>query len=67
MFLILTIFKVINILVTILKIALPLIIIGASTLDIGKASMSGNTDGVMKEVGKIPYKFVAAALIFFLP
>ena len=65
--LILTIFKVINILVAILKIALPIIIIITTSLDIGKASISGNPDGVMKEVGKIPYKFVAAALIFFLP
>ena len=65
--LLLTIFKVINILVTILKIALPLIIIVTTSLDIGKASMSGNQDELMKQVGKIPYKFIAAALILFLP
>lgn len=65
--LLLTIFKIINILVAILKIALPLIIIITTSLDIGKASISGNSDELMKQVGKIPYKFVAAALILFLP
>ena len=65
--LLLTIFQVINILVAILKIALPLIIIITTSFDIGKASISGNSDELMKQVGKIPYKFVAAALILFLP
>ena len=62
-----TVFRIINILVDILKIAIPLIMIVMGSMDFAKSSMSGNQDEIKKSLTSLFYRFVAAALVFFLP
>ena len=65
--LLLTVFNIIDKIILIGKIILPIIIIVTSMLDFFKVVTSGSPDSITKGLTAVFYKFIAAALIFFLP
>ena len=65
--LLVTIFRIINVLIDILKIAVPLVMIIMGSMDFAKSTVSGNPDDIKKSFNSLLYRFIAAALIFFLP
>lgn len=65
--LLLTIFKIVNAIITVAKISLPLIIIVMGAVDLVKFAVSGNQDDFTKSAKSFMYRFMAAVIIFFLP
>ena len=53
--------------VTIIKIAIPLLIIGFGILDFGKAVTGGDTKNIQESFKKFGIRILAGLIIFFLP
>lgn len=54
-------------LITILKIAIPLVIIGLGAIDFGKAVIAEKEDDIKKQAKRLAMRVVAGVLIFILP
>lgn len=52
---------------TIIKIAIPLIIIGLGLMDLGKAAISSKPEEVKKCATSLVWRFVGGIVIFFIP
>ena len=63
----LVVFKIVNSVIAVLKIALPLIIIVMGSVDLLKFATKGTQEEFTATVKKFAYRFVAAVVIFFLP
>lgn len=63
----LVVFKIVNSIIAVAKIALPLIIIVMGSLDLVKFATKGTQEEFTAAMKKFAYRFVAAVVIFFLP
>lgn len=63
----LTVFKIIDMLLIVLKIGLPLLIIAKSSRDFFKPTISGNSDDIVKAGNSLLMRLLSAFFIFFLP
>jgi len=61
------IWKVLGLVVMILKIVIPLILIILGMLDLGKAVISSDEKAISKAVGTLVKRFIAAVVMFFIP
>lgn len=52
---------------TVFKIAIPLLIIGYGMFDLGKAVVGGKDDDIKKASKSLMYRAIAGVLIFFVP
>lgn len=52
---------------TIIKIAIPLIIIALGLIDLGKAAISSKPEEVKKTATSLVWRFVGGIVIFFIP
>ena len=64
---VLTLFSILGIGVTAIKIAIPIILIIMGMLDMGKAVTSGKDDEIKKELVVFLKRAIAAILVFFIP
>lgn len=64
---ILKIFYIVNILLTIIKVAVPLIIIVLTTFEIGSQAISNNPEGMKDKVRILANRLILAVLIFYVP
>lgn len=62
-----TTMKMIGIFLNIIKILVPMIIIGFGMVDFGKAALSNDEKAVNKATGALIRRFVAGLIIFFVP
>lgn len=60
-------FSLLGIAVTVIKIAIPIILIIMGMLDMGKAVTSGKDDEIKKQVIVFLKRAIAAVLVFFVP
>ena len=63
----LTVFKIIDMLLVVLKIGLPLLIIAKSSRDFFKPTITGNSDDIVKAGNSLLMRLLSAFFIFFLP
>ncbi len=61
------VFRIIGEIVNIIKIVVPLIIIGLATSDMFKSVTSGKDDSIFKALKGIASRIILGVLIFFLP
>lgn len=52
---------------TIIKVIIPLVIIGLGLIDLGKAAISSKPEEVKKTATSLVWRFVGGAVIFFIP
>lgn len=52
---------------TVIKIAIPLIIIGLGLIDLGKAAISSKPEEIKKTATGLIWRFVGGIVIFFIP
>ena len=62
-----TLFSILGIGVTAIKIAIPIILIIWGMLDMGKAVTSGKDDEIKKQLVTFLRRAIAAILVFFIP
>ena len=53
--------------ITVLKIAIPVLIVLLAAIDLGKAVISSKEDEMKKATNSLIRRFIAGVLIFFLP
>lgn len=53
--------------VTIIKIVIPLLLIILGMVDLGKAVISSDEKAINKAVGSLLKRFIAAVVVFFIP
>ena len=63
----LTLFKIVDMLLIVLKIGLPLLIIAKSSRDFFKPTITGNSDDIVKAGNSLLMRLLSAFFIFFLP
>ena len=63
----LTLFKIVDMLIMVLKIALPLLIIAKSSRDFFKPTITGNSDDIVKAGNSLLMRLLSAFIIFALP
>ena len=63
----LTVFKIVDMLLTVSKIILPLLIIVKSSMDFFKPTISGNSDDIVKAGNTLLMRLASALFIFLLP
>lgn len=63
----LVIFNVVGNILTIIKIAVPILLIIMGSLDLMKAVMAGKEDEIKKSQGTFVKRAIAAVLVFFIP
>ena len=61
-----TIVKLVHTIYTIIKVAVPLLLILMGMLDLGKAVISQKEDDIKKQQGLFVKRLIAAALVFFV-
>lgn len=61
------ILKIVGWVLTIFKIAIPLIIIGLGLIDLGKAAISSKPEEIKKSATGLIWRFVGGIVIFFIP
>ena len=59
--------QIVGYVLTIFKIAIPLIIIGLGMFDFGKAVVAEKEDEIKKQTKRLLYRVVAGIVIFFIP
>ena len=64
---ILDVFGLLGIVVTIIKVAIPIILIIMGMLDMGKAVTAGKDDEIKKQLKIFLIRAIAAILVFFIP
>ncbi|MBR1416315.1 MAG: hypothetical protein IJ572_00665 [Bacilli bacterium] len=62
-----SLFSLLGVAVTAIKIAIPIILIVFGMLDMGKAVTSGKDDEIKKELKSFLTRAIAAVLVFFVP
>lgn len=61
------IFKVIGNVLTLIKIAVPILLIVMGSIDLMKAVMAGKDDEIKKSQGTFVKRIIAAVIVFFIP
>lgn len=64
---VLKIFRLAGYAIVLVKILVPIIIIIIGSIDLGKVLISGENDKISEVVNKFVKRFIAAAIIFFVP
>ena len=60
-------FSVLNLVITVIKILVPILIIIKTSLDLGKAVIASNDDEIKNVTKKLPRRLIAGLAIFFIP
>ena len=61
------ILSLVGIILTVFKIAIPIIIIAIGMVDLGKAALSSKPEEIKKQATSLLWRFVGGVFIFFLP
>lgn len=59
--------KIIGWVITLFKVAIPLIIIGLGMFDFGKAVVAEKEDEIKKQTKRLLYRVIAGIVIYFIP
>jgi len=61
------IWNILGLIVTVIKIVIPLLLIILGMVDLGKAVVSNDEKAISKSVSTLLKRFIAAVLVFFIP
>ena len=61
------ILSLVGVILTVFKIAIPIIIIAIGMFDLGKAALSSKPEEIKKQATSLLWRFVGGVFIFFLP